>query len=163
MRFMINIIISAVLYDQMQCVRPNIMFGFSTSIQSLPKKKKKEKIKLLDTLMEWNPSAQLCVWLLIKSQAPVCWMRPVVLPSRRWTACSCEFKRVGERLFPEQSWSWLRHSNPYAPNHTAELSARGYNQGNTSKMSLGSWAASHQKTYDTELPRARKHICGVSH
>lgn len=42
MRFMINIIVSAVLYDQMQCVRPNIMFGFSKSIQSLPKKKRRK-------------------------------------------------------------------------------------------------------------------------
>lgn len=109
--------------------------------------------------MEWNPSVQLCIWLLllIKSRAPVCWMRPVVLPSRRWTVCSCEFKRVGERLFPEQSWSWLRHSNPYAPNHTAELSARGYNQGNTSKMSLGSWSASHQKKKKTTIRSRHAH------
>lgn len=135
-------------------------------IQSLPKKKK-EKIKLLDALMEWNPSAQLCIWLLllplmIKSRAPVCWMRPVVLPSRRWTVCSCEFKRVGERLFPEQSWSWLRHSNPYAPNHTAELSARGYNQGNTSKMSLGSWSASHESLQYGAATRTQTYLWSLS-
>lgn len=58
------------------------------------------------------------------------------------TVCSCEFKRVGDGLLPEQSKSWLRHSNPCAPNHTAVLSARGYNQGNTSKSSLQSSSAS---------------------
>lgn len=64
----------------------------------------------------------------------------VVFQSR--TVCSCEFKRVGDKLLPEQSKSWLRHSSPCAPNHTAVLSARGYNQGNTSKSSLQSSSAS---------------------
>lgn len=64
----------------------------------------------------------------------------VVFQSR--TVCSCEFKRVGDKLLPEQSKSWLRHSSPCAPNHTAVLSARGYNQGNTSKLSLQSSSAS---------------------
>lgn len=61
------------------------------------------------------------------------------------TVCSCEFKWVGDGLLPEQSKSWLKHSNPYAPNHTAVLSARGYNQGNTSKSSLQSSSASRAR------------------
>lgn len=56
--------------------------------------------------------------------------------SHGWTALSCEFKRVGGT---QQSSSWLRHSNPCAPNHTAVLSARG----NASESSLWSWYASH--------------------
>lgn len=67
----------------------------------------------------------------------------VVFQSR--TVCSCEFKWVGDGLLPEQSKSWLKHSNPYAPNHTAVLSARGYNQGNTSKSSLQSSSASRAR------------------
>lgn len=72
---------------------------------------------------------------------------PVVVWFLRWTVRSCDFKRVGEWLFPEQSRSWLRHSNPCAPNHTALLSARGYNQGNTSKFSLWSWFV-HTRAYN---------------
>lgn len=56
--------------------------------------------------------------------------------------CSCEFKRVGDGSLPEQSESWLRNSNLCALNHTALLSARGYNQGNTSKSGLQSSSAS---------------------
>lgn len=72
---------------------------------------------------------------------------PVVVWFLRWTVGCCDFKRVGEWLFPEQSRSWLRHSNPCAPNHTALLSARWYNQGNTSKFSLWSWFA-HTRAYN---------------
>lgn len=53
MGVMITIVISAVLYDQMQRVRPSIMFGFSNRYKVYQKRKKKEeKIKLLDALME---------------------------------------------------------------------------------------------------------------
>lgn len=81
---------------------------------------------------------------------------PVVVWFLRWTVRYCDFKRVGDWLFPEQSRSWLRHSNPCAPNHTAVLSARGYNQGNTSKFSLWSWSA-HMHAYNMGLVRTQTH------
>lgn len=68
--------------------------------------------------------------------------------------CSCEFKRVGDGSLPEQSKSWLRNSNLCALNHRAQLSARGYNQGNTSKLGLQSSSALHAG-FNT---LARKHI-----
>lgn len=83
----------------------------------------------------------------IKSRLSLRWKKPVVVWFLRWTVRCCDFKRVGERLFPEQSRSWLRHSNPCAPNRTAVLSARGYNQGNTSKFSLWSRFA-HMHAYN---------------
>lgn len=73
--------------------------------------------------MKWNASANLCISVLqIKSQASVCRKMLTVVLFQRWTVQSCEFKRVGDWLFPKQSSSWLRHSNPCAPNHTAVLS-----------------------------------------
>lgn len=57
-------------------------------------------------------------------------------------AVAVELKRVGDGLLPEQSESWLRISNLCAPNHTAVLSARRYNQRNTPKSSLQCGSAS---------------------
>lgn len=120
-------------------------------------------IELMGSSMKWNASANLCISVLqIKSQASVCRKMPIVVLFQRWTVHSCEFKRVGDWLFPKQSSSWLRHSNPCAPNHTAVLSARGYNQGNTSKMSLWSWSASHAKLTIWAL-YAHKHIHRITH